>query len=145
IPAMAALYKNARLVVICLEDIEISRAEQLCLEAFIKDFEQPSTSTMPSVHVGETPPYMLANPIFKSFYEKLCSAKWFTRAWCSHELRLGQKHIFYIHCTPSHSSEQNKLFAFTGIFLWHLTRLASEIPSENSAVGQVKQITQRVF
>jgi len=138
IPAMAALYKNARRVLVVMEDIEVDDAEQKFLENFIPEFENSVGGTIFSrPHFGEVPAYMEKYRIFREFFNKICSSRWFTRAWCSHEMRLGQSHKFYLQCSSDSGQNANRVLAFSGEFLAYMCHLASETPTMYERIREV--------
>ncbi|RFU28516.1 hypothetical protein B7463_g7816, partial [Scytalidium lignicola] len=144
IAAMDAVYKHARSVFVALEDIEVNQAEQLFMLEFIPEFESSET-ILSRPHFGETPAYMERNTVLRDFFTKITSSRWFTRAWCSHEMRLGQKHTFYIPCEATGPHNKNLVLGLTGEFLWYLCSLSSEVPSVNSRNLDVKGIIARNF
>jgi hypothetical protein len=78
---------------------------------------------------------MKANPVFRNFFLKLVGAKWFERAWCMHEMRLSQGHVFLIRCDDeaeirNGTKSPPTVLRFTGLFLIHMMGLA--IPSDLS-------------
>jgi hypothetical protein len=76
IPAMATLYRHARVVIIALEDIEVSQEEQRFLRKFIPEFENSGKdSILWRPYFGERPPYMERNPVLRKFYDKICSSR----------------------------------------------------------------------
>lgn len=84
---MDAIYASTRVVVVALEDIEVTLTEQTFFEEFIKDYEDEKHPLLPPPHVHETsPPYMMRLPVLRDFFFKFCRARWFTRAWCMYYL-----------------------------------------------------------
>lgn len=74
IPAMAALYKHARRVLVVVENIEVDEAEQQFLRNFIPEFESSAGGTIFSrPHFGEVPAYMEKHRIFREFFNKICT------------------------------------------------------------------------
>jgi hypothetical protein len=135
--AMDLIYKSARTVIILLDDITVSIAEQEFLASYIVDFEQfgGDISDLHQPHGDEWPPYMKANPVFRNFFLKLVSAKWFERAWCMHEMRLSPNHIFLLRCDEDLRLRNGlkslpTVLRFTGLFIIHMMGLA--IPSDLS-------------
>ncbi|KAH8820880.1 heterokaryon incompatibility protein-domain-containing protein [Xylogone sp. PMI_703] len=144
IAAMDAVYKHARSVFVALEDIEVSEAEQEFFKKFIPEFESNET-ILSRPHFGEQPAYMEKNIILRNFFRKITSSRWFTRAWCSHEMRLGQKHTFYISCEVTGPHNRNLVLGFTGDFLWYMCALATEIPSSDKQNQKVKSVIAMNF
>jgi hypothetical protein len=102
---MDAIYRCARVVVIALEDIEVSIEEQEFLEQFIRDYEDPQWHLIPPPHLFDSPAFMETNPVLRRFFYKVCGSRWVTRTRCSHEMRLGQQHKFMIRCSTADNSE----------------------------------------
>lgn len=99
IGSMDFIYKSARLVVILLEDVYLLKEDvDLVRMLFAKernvmmglyfwkddhdDANHPTVSPMPRV------------------FHRLMSARWFKRAWCSHEFQVGSESLFVV---PSES------------------------------------------
>ena len=94
IASMDRIFKSARLVLIALEDIEISDAEATVIEQLkapkppldrIKD----GVSSVKSITGSNA-------PTIWGLVAKIGSARWFERAWCTHEFHLCQAAIFAI-------------------------------------------------
>ena len=88
IASMDTIYKSARLIVIILEDAKLSVEQGQLLCEFIDDFSENE-------------------PISQSPFDKkvqslliilirILSARWFKRAWCSHEFQTSTNHKFMI-------------------------------------------------
>jgi hypothetical protein len=93
---MDLIYKCAWNVVILLDDIMVSLAEQDFLASYILEFEQyEGDGGFCEPHYDERPPFMKANPVLRDFFLKLVGAKWFERAWCMHEMRLSRQHVLF--------------------------------------------------
>ena len=123
--AMDIIYKSARAVVILLDDIQVLSSEQDFLSSYIVEFE--STNYMPHHH--ERPPFMQKHPIMRNFFIRMIEARWFDRAWCAHEMRLGPEHIFLIRCQSDNQLRNGirtppTVLRFTGLFMIHLLALA---------------------
>lgn len=144
--AMDAVYRCARWVVVALLDIEVHLAQQTFLRDFIKDYEDPSHGYGETPHKGESPPYFEKHPVLKRLFYTILDSRWFTRAWCSHEMEIGENHIFYIPCQPRRDDEEvTEMFAFTATFFWDLLVLSSEVPAVNTAVQPLRDKLQKVF
>jgi len=129
VAAMDTLYRSADWVIIALLDIEVHLAQQAFLRDFIKDYEDPAHEFGATPHWGESPPYFQKHPVFPRFFYTIFQSRWFTRAWCSHEMELGENHIFYVPCQPlEDTGDVNELFSFTATFLWDMLVLSAEIP-----------------
>ncbi|KAL8705181.1 MAG: hypothetical protein Q9201_001681 [Fulgogasparrea decipioides] len=107
---MNCIYEQARVVVVVLEDVVIDEAERVFLETLM----QKCSSR------GPKEPYTLleSNSTHRvvGLALKIFSARWFTRAWCNHELLVSKNHILLIGVrTPSH--DQPKVLRLTLQFL----------------------------
>lgn len=80
IGAMDLLYKNARKVVVALEDIAITEDE---MDALLK------------ISLEFRPSHEQGGSIARAF-EKIVHARWFRRAWCLHEFLVSRNHVFLI-------------------------------------------------
>ncbi|KAH0541688.1 hypothetical protein FGG08_003851 [Glutinoglossum americanum] len=92
IGSMDIIYKKARLVVIVLEDIRIEEDEEMVLRILISKYENKELFDLRA----ETKISHIASGILWKVY----SARWFSRAWCSHELRVSDNQIFFIRVGP---------------------------------------------
>jgi hypothetical protein len=125
--AIDIIYKNARAVVVALDDIAVSPDEEQFLRYYV---EQYSYSELPhnlQPSAGLSPPFMRQHPILWSFLERILSSAWFDRAWCAHEMESGNSHVFMIPCSVQYDDEVQTVIRITGAFLLHLLVLASEI------------------
>ena len=85
IPTMAALYRNAARVVVCLDDVLMDEEEMLFLgRDLLPEYANPAVPLGVFPHLNDPQPYMVANPVLYRFFGKICESRWFTRAWCSH-------------------------------------------------------------
>jgi hypothetical protein len=127
IGAIDLIYKNARAVIVALDDVTTSVDE----EQFLRYYgEQYSYSELPhdqQPNLGMSPPLMHQYPLLWSFLERILGSTWFERAWCAHEMRLGQDHVFVVPCYRQYDDEVQTVVRFTGAFFLHLLTLASEI------------------
>ncbi|KAL8855088.1 MAG: hypothetical protein Q9221_000285 [Calogaya cf. arnoldii] len=87
---MDMIYKSARKIVIVLEDITLANSDKLLLEEMIAGVVDEKW-TLPQEH---------ARPLV-SILVRILNARWFQRAWCSHEFQLGTPSTFLI---PTHST-----------------------------------------
>ena len=85
IGSMDLLYKSARKVVVILEDVDISEAEKVLLQNID----------------GEWEPKMADLDALAQVLIRILSARWFNRAWCSHELQLSNDLVFLIAAIPT--------------------------------------------
>jgi hypothetical protein len=131
IAAMDSVYRHAQCVVIALLDIEVALAHQNFLQDFIKVYES-SAGLGIGPHLRETPPFFENNPILKQFFYSVLSSRYFTRAWCAHEMELGTNFVFYIPCRSRlEGGELKKMLAITGTFFGYMLNLSSEVPGEH--------------
>ncbi|KIW05988.1 uncharacterized protein PV09_03172 [Verruconis gallopava] len=140
ITAMDAIYRSARVVVVALEDIQVSTEEEIFLRAFIEDYEDRKWQPLPPPHIHERPPFMERNPVLMGFFLKICRSRWFQRAWCAHEMRLAKRHRFLIRC----ESDSHTLLSFSDFFMAYLVLLSASVslPDEEK---QVRHILNQVF
>ena len=87
IGSMDLIYKSARLVVVVLEDIELSAIE---VDLIRKHQEKNSGSGGKKARRDDE-----AVPIWR-LLARIGSARWFKRAWCSHEFHLSRDAIFLV-------------------------------------------------
>ncbi|MDI1492955.1 MAG: hypothetical protein OHK93_004739 [Ramalina farinacea] len=87
ISAMDLIYKRARLVVVAIEDVSFSEAEALVIQRFVADAEADAD--------GDERP-SLGDEVLFQILVKLASARWFQRAWCSHEFQLSKDLVFLL-------------------------------------------------
>jgi hypothetical protein len=92
ITAMPAVYRCARKVIVALGDALISTEQGEWLEQH---------KVLAESHGS--------NPTFRQLARVIFASKWFTRAWCSHEMRLATSILFLVPCrvdytetTPKH-------------------------------------------
>lgn len=85
IGSMDLFYKSARKVVVLLEDVSISKAEKVLLQYTSVDWKPNNADLNALSHI------------------LICilSARWFERAWCSHELQLSSDLVFLLPATPT--------------------------------------------
>ena len=65
---------------------------------------------------------MECHPDQHDFYWKIIGSRWFQRAWCAHEMRMGKNHIFFVPC-----EDQNTVLRMSARFLKYLVILATEV------------------
>ncbi|KAF2812166.1 uncharacterized protein BDZ99DRAFT_518025 [Mytilinidion resinicola] len=127
IGAMDSIYKNARTVVIALDDIEADPEEVTFLQHYIPAYENASEPLTTQPNWGQRPPFMHTQPAFASFFARVLSSVWFERAWCGHEMRLGRTHVFLVPCRAASPDEPYTFIRFTGTFFLHMLTLSSEV------------------
>lgn len=85
IGSMDLVYKSARKVVAILEDVRISEAENILLQNIGVKLEPKDADLNAVTHI----------------LIRILSARWFRRAWCSHELQLSNDLVFLLPATPT--------------------------------------------
>ena len=140
---MDIIYKNARTVVIVLDDIEVGSHEVAFLRDYIEAYSTEEQSNI-QPNWGQRPPYMQAHPSFKYLFERILSSTWFERAWCGHEMRLGSNHVFLVPCASS-GNDSYTFIRFTGVFFHHMLTLSSEVMSSTPGHQTRKNALQQLF
>ena len=115
------IYRQARLVVVALEDIAISEAEEDFLEDLMDKSNQDAFKDL-AVHAGSV--YYAASLCLKIF-----SARCFSRAWCSHEFLVSRSHVFLIR-VESRAGVAVRVLRVTAAFLQSLTLVTSDYTAE---------------
>lgn len=129
---MDSVYRCPQCVAIALLDIEVKLAHQDFLRDFIKVYEG-STVEAVAPHLGETPPFFEKIPVFQRFFYTVLESRYFTRAWCAHEMELGTDLVFYIPCQAGlEGGEVKEMLAITSTFLWYMLNLSGEVPGEHT-------------
>ena len=85
IGCMDLIYKSARKVVAVLEDIALSTREEVWLRGLLNDKD---------LVYSELPEGDKKDLILLLF--RILSARWFKRAWCSHELQISSTVVFFL-------------------------------------------------
>ncbi|KAF2853102.1 hypothetical protein T440DRAFT_318673 [Plenodomus tracheiphilus IPT5] len=134
IGSIDTIFKNARTVVVSLDDICITDSEEQFLQYYVEPYSHSGLPSYQQPHSGIEPPFMQQNSAFRSFCERILSSEWFDRAWCAHEMRMGHNHIFLVPCSENLEDEVSTIFRFTGEFLYHILVLASELADLTPAV-----------
>ena len=83
IGAMDIIYRSARCVVILLEDVQLTGEQISIMSKYWDDLSGGSISTDGIKGISESEIAILADA-----YRIIISARWFTRAWCTHEFRI---------------------------------------------------------
>lgn len=94
IASMDRIFKSARLVVIALEDIEISNIEAAVIEQL--KASKPSLDRNKDEEGSFESVTRLNAATVWGLVANIGSARWFERAWCAHEFHLCQNAIFVI-------------------------------------------------
>ncbi|KAL1594847.1 hypothetical protein SLS59_008660 [Nothophoma quercina] len=127
IGAIDTIYKNARVVVVALDDIIVTPEEEQFLRCYLNTYSCSDLSIDQQPNARQTPPFMYQYPVFVSFFERFIESEWFERAWCAHEMRLGQQLVFLLRCSSQYEDEVQTVLRFTTSFLFHMLVLASEL------------------
>lgn len=127
IGAIDAIYRNARVVVVALDDIVATPEEEQFLRWYMDQYSYSDLTIDQQPNARQNPPFMYQYPAFVSFFERFSNSEWFERAWCAHEMRLGQQHVFLLRCLSRHDDEVQTVIRFTTPFLLHMLVLASEL------------------
>ncbi|MCJ1403281.1 hypothetical protein MMC11_006504 [Xylographa trunciseda] len=127
---MDVIYKEARRVIVALDDIEIDLAEEEFLRRYIETFDgiELNDETRRIPRLRESPPNLHSLRVLIRLHEKILGARWFTRAWCAHEMRMGKRHAFLVQCKHV-EGRPITVFRFDGSFLLHMICLAAEFPN----------------
>ncbi|KAL8728498.1 MAG: hypothetical protein Q9181_005323 [Wetmoreana brouardii] len=107
---MNRIYEQARVIVVVLEDVLIDEVERVFLESLMQRCSSRGP-TDPSTLLERNSTHRVVGLALKIF-----SARWFTRAWCNHELMVSRNHIFFIGVKTS-SHDQPKVLRLTLQFL----------------------------
>lgn len=125
--AIDMIYKNARAVVVALDDVIISSEEEQFLRIYAEHYSYSELPHDQQPHVDLSPPIMQQYPALLSFLKSVLDSAWFDRAWCAHEMRMSQSHVFLVPCYTQHEDEIQTIIRVTGAFFLHLLVLALEI------------------
>ncbi|XPS69726.1 hypothetical protein M3J09_001985 [Ascochyta lentis] len=136
--AIDAIYKNARAVVVALDDVVVTPEEEQFLRCYLDQYCYSGLAIDQQPNARQNPPFMYQYPAFVSFFERFIESECFERAWCTHELRLGQQHVFLVRCLSQYNDEVQTVMRFTTSFLHHMLALASELatftPAQQSKI-----------
>jgi len=108
IGSMDIVYKSARLVLITLEDIRLSEEEEQAFQAVLDDVDRPEPRDW---YPTEDQLRHLSEVLLT-----ILSARWFTRAWCSHEFQLTSRRAFLI--PGAHGLVEASVSALEDLY-WH--------------------------
>ncbi|KAF2185598.1 hypothetical protein K469DRAFT_750321 [Zopfia rhizophila CBS 207.26] len=84
--AMDIIYSSARQLIIILEDIEIPHEEEQIINRYWDVVR--SATPLENWNVPESD-----LQIIRKVFRRILSSRWFTRAWCSHELRIAKYYL----------------------------------------------------
>lgn len=121
IGAMDVIYQRARLVAVVIEDITITKTEILALQ-----------SVLDTTNRGGGWQYRDYLDTYSRTLTKLTwkifSARWFTRAWCGHELLMSTNQVFFIPAEPDEQCRPT-VVKMSSEFLLDLCILAKSVSS----------------
>lgn len=145
--AIDRLYSNARVVVVALDDIVATPAEEQFLRCYLNQYSYSDLPGDQQPNTHQSPPFMYQYPAFVSFFQRFIESEWFERAWCAHEMRLGQQHVFLLRCSSQYDGGVKTVIRFTTPFLLHMLVLASELvtfsPSQRTRIGTLQDLLSR--
>ena len=121
--AMDIVYQSARLVVVVLEDIRFDHDDESILGVWLSTIESGQSWYIEMTRVEGAVNHRLVKLMWKIF-----SARWFTRAWCAHELLLSRSHIFLVR-GPDKPDLDPTVVRFTSEFLFDLCMLQARLAS----------------
>ncbi|KAJ4984155.1 O-methyltransferase family 2 [Stagonosporopsis vannaccii] len=144
IGAIDRLYSNARVVVVALDDIVATPAEEQFLRCYQDQYSYSDLPIDQEPNAHQSPPFMYNYPAFISFFERFIESEWFERAWCAYEMRLGQQHVFLLRCSSQYDDEAQTVIRFTTSFLHHMLVLANELitftPAQQSKIRAIQDL-----
>jgi curved DNA-binding protein CbpA len=129
--AMDMVYRSARLVVVALDDLELTRGEGDVLAKHVLKYEGLGHVASNKRLRRQQTPYLEGRDGFGllQVLQKLLSSSWFRRAWCRHEMRLARDHVFLLPCrTSDYGPFQRTVLRLTSECIAHLIALATEVP-----------------
>ena len=127
IGAVDSIYKNARIVVVALDDIAVTPDEEQFLRYYVEQYSYTNLPPNQEPNTGLDPPFMQQYDLLKTFLERIVCSEWFERAWCTHEMRMGRSRVFLVPCLRHYEDEVQTIIRFTDSFFTHLLVLASEV------------------
>lgn len=119
IGSMDVIYRRARLVVVALEDIVIDGSDVAALHELMR--------ALNSGHKWLCMDYLAPSRQLTKLLWKIFSARWFTRAWCGHELLVSSNQLFLIQSDMADASIA--VVKMTSEFLYDLSVLAKSVTS----------------
>ena len=145
IGSMDTIYRNARVVVVALDDVSATAEEMQFLQQYHQQYASSDLALSQHPNRGLHPPLMQQHPLLRSFLERMLSSLWFERAWCAHEMRMGRSHVFLIPCEAEQGDESvYTIIRLTEAFFVHMIVLGSEVVS-SPLNQQLIQSLLRVF
>jgi curved DNA-binding protein CbpA len=127
--AMDMVYRSARLVVVALDDLELSENEGKVLENHMLEYKKKWHVEQKRRFRRQKIPYLEENDALLQVLHKILSSSWFQRAWCRHEMRLARNHVFLLPCREGAAdSSRRTILRLTSSCIAHLIALATEVP-----------------
>ena len=120
VASMDIIYERARLVVVVLEDIWIGESEENVLRVLIDKYRRKALLDLRSE------PEL--SRIATGLLWKIFSARWFSRAWCGHELHVSSNQVFLIRI-KGENGVGGKLVRITAEFLHDLSIIEADFVS----------------
>ena len=120
IGSMDVIYKSARLVVVALEDILVDEDEEAALCNLMEKYKRKDI-WLPDTDI------LLIHQLTKLMW-KIFSARWFTRAWCGHELQVSSNQLFLIR-VGDNGKPCRKVVKITAAFLNDLCHIEARLDS----------------
>ncbi|CAK4034024.1 hypothetical protein DOTSEDRAFT_69957 [Lecanosticta acicola] len=127
--AMDMVYRSARLIVVALDDIELTAYEGALLQNHMDEYNAMTHVPPRQRFRHKQPPYLESHESLYKIVRKVLGSSWFRRAWCRHEMRLAKHHIFLIPSQSKNSSVRDVL-RFNSKCIAHLLDLSTEVPFE---------------
>ncbi|KAM0714813.1 hypothetical protein Q7P37_009277 [Cladosporium fusiforme] len=125
--AMDLVYRSARLVVVALDDLELTEQEGSVLKNHVIEYERLKHVAENKRFRRQKTPYLEAHDDLLQVLQKILSSSWFRRAWCRHEMRLARDHVFLLPCRTKGPFKRTVL-RLTSSCIAHLLALATEVP-----------------
>lgn len=131
VASMDIIYECARLVAVVLEDIWIGESEENVLRVLMDKYRRKALLDLRSEpELSRTATGLLW---------KIFSARWFSRAWCGHELHVSSNQVFLIRIEREDGVDE-KIVRITAEFLHDLSTIEADFVSwvsgSNEFTGQ---------
>ncbi|KAL9120628.1 MAG: hypothetical protein Q9187_002812 [Circinaria calcarea] len=120
IGSMDVIYRSARLVVVALEDILVDEDEEAALCILMEKYKRKDI-WLPEADIH------LIHQLTKLMW-RIFSARWFTRAWCGHELQVSRNQLFLIR-VGGENRPCRKVVKITAAFLNDLCHVEARLDS----------------
>ena len=130
IGSMDIIYRSARQVAVALEDALLDREDEKALQDWIALSKEIGARNFDP---SESPLNKALGIRLSRIMWKVFSARWFTRAWCGHELRVSDNQLFFIRFRQDVDSGTAPLVAkMSAPFLYDLLLIAASTASYSS-------------